>query len=90
MEDLEMHYRSVAIVAVTKFKKVISLLNRTKTGHARFRRAPVPTAMANSAQNNHYNTEIKEPNKVISETKPLDNPNNRYYIFCKEDRGLLK
>ncbi|KAM7507122.1 hypothetical protein LguiA_017575 [Lonicera macranthoides] len=70
MEDLEMDCRSVATVAVTKFKKVISLLNRTRTGHARFRRAPVPTtAVANSAQNNNYNTEIKEPNEVISETK---------------------
>lgn len=38
---IEMDCRAVANVAVTKFKKVISLLDRTRTGHARFRRAPV-------------------------------------------------
>ncbi|XP_074377800.1 putative WRKY transcription factor 15 isoform X2 [Apium graveolens] len=40
-KKIEMDCRAVADVAVTKFKKVISLLDRTRTGHARFRRAPV-------------------------------------------------
>ncbi|CAJ1929510.1 unnamed protein product [Sphenostylis stenocarpa] len=40
--EIESDYRAVADVAVSKFKKVISLLGRTRTGHARFRRAPVP------------------------------------------------
>ncbi|KAI3773748.1 hypothetical protein L1987_48280 [Smallanthus sonchifolius] len=34
-------YVAVADIAVTKFKKFISLLDRTSTGHARFRRGPV-------------------------------------------------
>ncbi|KAL3505129.1 hypothetical protein ACH5RR_034970 [Cinchona calisaya] len=34
-------YVAVADVAVNKFKKFISLLDRTRTGHARFRRGPV-------------------------------------------------
>ncbi|XP_057469328.1 probable WRKY transcription factor 7 [Actinidia eriantha] len=34
-------YRAVADVAVNKFKKFISVLDRTRTGHARFRRGPV-------------------------------------------------
>ncbi|KAL8141117.1 hypothetical protein V2J09_007138 [Rumex salicifolius] len=34
-------YQAVADVAVDRFKKVISLLDRTRTGHARFRRGPV-------------------------------------------------
>ncbi|KAL0325528.1 UNVERIFIED_CONTAM: putative WRKY transcription factor 7 [Sesamum radiatum] len=34
-------YQAVADVAVNKFKKFISLLDRTRTGHARFRRGPV-------------------------------------------------
>ncbi|XP_073032655.1 probable WRKY transcription factor 7 [Primulina eburnea] len=34
--------RAVADVAVNKFKKFITLLDRTRTGHARFRRGPVP------------------------------------------------
>ncbi|KAE8655159.1 putative WRKY transcription factor 15 [Hibiscus syriacus] len=39
--DLEMDCKAAADVAVSKFKRVISLLGRTRTGHARFRRAPV-------------------------------------------------
>ncbi|KAE8695945.1 putative WRKY transcription factor 7 [Hibiscus syriacus] len=38
--DLSMDCKAVADVAVSKFKRVISLLGRTRTGHARFRRAP--------------------------------------------------
>ncbi|KAL3833313.1 hypothetical protein ACJIZ3_008049 [Penstemon smallii] len=41
--EMEMDYVEVADVAVDKFKRVISLLGRTRTGHARFRRAPVTT-----------------------------------------------
>lgn len=35
-------YAAVADVAVNKFKKFISLLDRNRTGHARFRRGPAP------------------------------------------------
>ncbi|KAK9054328.1 hypothetical protein SSX86_025406 [Deinandra increscens subsp. villosa] len=35
-------YIAVADVAVNKFKKFISLLDRNRSGHARFRRGPVP------------------------------------------------
>lgn len=42
--------RAVADVAVSKFKRVISLLNRTRTGHARFRRAPVTNRPENEKQ----------------------------------------
>ncbi|GFZ05421.1 WRKY DNA-binding protein 15 [Actinidia rufa] len=38
--ELERDCTAVADAAVTKFKRVISLLGRTRTGHARFRRAP--------------------------------------------------
>ncbi|CAN6583183.1 unnamed protein product [Malus baccata var. baccata] len=34
-------YKAVADMAVTKFRKVISLLDKGSTGHARFRKAPV-------------------------------------------------
>ncbi|RDY08216.1 putative WRKY transcription factor 15, partial [Mucuna pruriens] len=40
--EIAMDCNAVADVAVSKFKKVISLLGRTPTGHARFRRAPLP------------------------------------------------
>ncbi|XP_010472333.1 PREDICTED: probable WRKY transcription factor 15 [Camelina sativa] len=39
--DLESARNTTADAAVLKFKRVISLLDRTRTGHARFRRAPV-------------------------------------------------
>ncbi|KAL6993791.1 WRKY transcription factor [Sarracenia purpurea var. burkii] len=46
--ELEMSCRAVADAAVTKFKRVISLLGRTRTGHARFRRAPLITSSSSS------------------------------------------
>lgn len=39
--ELDRDCREAADVAVTKFRRVISLLDRPRTGHARFRRAPV-------------------------------------------------
>eukprot|EP00262_Sarcandra_glabra_P004895 TRINITY_DN16123_c0_g1_i1.p1 TRINITY_DN16123_c0_g1~~TRINITY_DN16123_c0_g1_i1.p1 ORF type:complete len:327 (+),score=61.43 TRINITY_DN16123_c0_g1_i1:59-1039(+) len=39
--EIEMDCRAVADAAVNRFKKMISLLGRTRTGHARFRRAPL-------------------------------------------------
>ncbi|XP_022775162.1 probable WRKY transcription factor 15 [Durio zibethinus] len=48
--DLEMDCKAAADVAVSKFKKVISLLGRTRTGHARFRRAPVAPPVATNTE----------------------------------------
>ncbi|KAL9999993.1 putative transcription factor WRKY family [Helianthus debilis subsp. tardiflorus] len=42
-------YVAVADVAVNKFKKFISLLDRNRTGHARFRRGPVSTPVHKSS-----------------------------------------
>ncbi|CAH1422063.1 unnamed protein product [Lactuca virosa] len=42
-------YVAVVDVAVTKFKKFISLLDRNRTGHARFRRGPVSVSVSNSS-----------------------------------------
>ncbi|KAB2610548.1 WRKY transcription factor 7 [Pyrus ussuriensis x Pyrus communis] len=47
---MDMDCRAVADVAVSKFKKVISLLGRTRTGHARFRRAPLTLTSGSSFQ----------------------------------------
>ncbi|XP_030474713.2 probable WRKY transcription factor 15 [Syzygium oleosum] len=52
--DLERDCRAVADDAVSKFKKVISLLGRTRTGHARFRRAPVQPAPEKSSNQHHH------------------------------------
>ncbi|KZV39736.1 WRKY DNA-binding protein 7 isoform 1 [Dorcoceras hygrometricum] len=42
-------YAAVADVAVSKFKRVVSLLGRTRTGHARFRRAPLSSSSSSSS-----------------------------------------
>ncbi|XP_044463823.1 probable WRKY transcription factor 15 [Mangifera indica] len=55
--DFDKDYKAVADVAVSKFKRVISLLGRTRTGHARFRRAPVASASASPTQLNLNNQE---------------------------------
>ena len=54
--EIEMDCKAVADVAVSKFKKVISLLGRTRTGHARFRRAPVVLPVNQNSEN-----QISEP-----------------------------
>ena len=46
--EIDMDCKAVADVAVSKFKKVISLLGRTRTGHARFRRAPLASVLVNT------------------------------------------
>ncbi|KAK3221800.1 hypothetical protein Dsin_008825 [Dipteronia sinensis] len=63
--DLDMDYKSVADVAVSKFKRVISLLGRTRTGHARFRRAPVATPPSTS------------PQQLLPNQNPENNNNNK-------------
>ncbi|KAK9270942.1 hypothetical protein L1049_026530 [Liquidambar formosana] len=60
--DIEMDCKAVADVAVNKFKKVISLLDRTRTGHARFRRAPVVAPTPTQQQLTH------EPEPPIAST----------------------
>lgn len=47
--DMETDYVAVTDVAVNKFKKAISLMGRTRTGHARFRRAPVVSSFSSSS-----------------------------------------
>ncbi|GMH13827.1 hypothetical protein Nepgr_015668 [Nepenthes gracilis] len=44
--NLDLDCKSVADLAVQKFRKVISLLDRPRTGHARFRRGPLVSSSA--------------------------------------------
>ncbi|PIA56581.1 hypothetical protein AQUCO_00700730v1 [Aquilegia coerulea] len=48
--EIEMDCKVVTDLAVNKFKKVISLLGRTRTGHARFRRGPSPISSPPTSQ----------------------------------------
>ncbi|KAF3956438.1 hypothetical protein CMV_018434 [Castanea mollissima] len=56
-EQASMEVGAVADVAVDKFKRVISLLDRKRLGHARFRRAPVGA----SPQQKQESQEVQEP-----------------------------
>ncbi|WCJ31259.1 WRKY DNA-binding protein 15 [Euphorbia peplus] len=68
--DIEMDCKAVADVAVSKFKKVISLLGRTRTGHARFRRAPVtsPSPLTSVSAASERNLAVVEDDKVYYAT----------------------
>ncbi|KAL8191628.1 hypothetical protein R6Q57_028359 [Mikania cordata] len=69
-----MDYKAVADVAVTKFKRVISLLERPGrelTGHARFRRGPVNQSGYQTIQNQTIMKDHEQDDVVLedSETK---------------------
>ncbi|XP_060193050.1 probable WRKY transcription factor 15 [Lycium barbarum] len=49
-----MEIEIVADAAVTKFKNVISLLGRKRTGHARFRRAPIASPHPDNFKKDYY------------------------------------
>lgn len=84
--DLDADCKAVADVAVSKFKRVISLLGRTRTGHARFRRAPVasPTASPPVNQNLDQNNQVPETKifyaTPIQQIPPLP-PRNHHHEF---------
>ncbi|KAH7520229.1 probable WRKY transcription factor 7 isoform X2 [Ziziphus jujuba] len=69
----DMDCKAVADVAVSKFKKVISLLGRTRTGHARFRRAPLTTPNSYSSSSSPPLIQNHERPAVPTET------NNKIY-----------
>ncbi|KAF8410106.1 hypothetical protein HHK36_002628 [Tetracentron sinense] len=78
--DIEMDCRVVADVAVTKFKKVISLLGRTRTGHARFRRAPLDSSPPQQTQ---------EPVPVTQQTKEEKQSYGSTRVYCPTPIHLL-
>lgn len=61
---MDIDSEAVVDLAVNNFKKVISLLDRTRTGHARFRKAPVAMAPPSQSQShelqNLHKTEEKQ------------------------------
>ncbi|XP_073304833.1 probable WRKY transcription factor 7 [Primulina huaijiensis] len=66
--------RAVADVAVNKFKKFITLLDRTRTGHARFRRGPVP-------ENKKIEPVLESVGPPSQAPKPVDNASSTK-IYC--------
>ncbi|XP_055835436.1 probable WRKY transcription factor 7 [Solanum dulcamara] len=73
-------YQAVADTAVNKFKKFISLLDKNRTGHARFRRGPITSPPPPKPQQNKLQSqqpiknqspqieEIEKPTKVYCPT----------------------
>ncbi|XVF61235.1 hypothetical protein PTKIN_Ptkin08bG0113700 [Pterospermum kingtungense] len=96
--DLEMDCKVAADVAVSKFKKVISLLGRTRTGHARFRRAPVPpptasispspTVIQNQANHQEHETKVLYATPSQQIPPPLTN-HPRHHDFLNVKNGCL-
>lgn len=66
--DLSMDCRVAADTAVTKFKNVISLLGQTRTGHARFRRAPVHASLSSHIIPSDFRSKESSDTKVYSPT----------------------
>ncbi|KAG8390911.1 hypothetical protein BUALT_Bualt01G0132700 [Buddleja alternifolia] len=54
-------YQAVADVAVNKFKKFISLIDRSRTGHARFRRGPLSTSASTSTSTQKIESSNQPP-----------------------------
>lgn len=72
-------YQSVADVAVNKFKKFISLLDRTpRTGHARFRRGPISNPTPPPPQQQ----KIEPARSSAQTTKTEENSTPGSRIYC--------
>ncbi|GMI68063.1 WRKY DNA-binding protein 7 [Hibiscus trionum] len=69
--DLEMDCKVAADVAVSKFKKLISLLGRTRTGHARFRRAPIPPPATNTSVDQNQANQVYYPTPIKQIPPPV-------------------
>ncbi|KAJ6997404.1 probable WRKY transcription factor 15 isoform X2 [Populus alba] len=90
--DVEMDCKAVADVAAPKFKKVVSLLPRNRTGHARFRRAPVSTPPVNQRREQDY--QVLEANQVYYATPIQQIPppvhNKNHYPIVEPKNGEIE
>ncbi|XP_043714239.1 probable WRKY transcription factor 7 isoform X1 [Telopea speciosissima] len=88
--EIDMDCREVADVAVTKFRKVISLLDRTRTGHARFRRAPMASPLQNtlttdepcSMTNQHQHQQQKQQQQQQQQEEEKEKQSSGSKIYC--------
>lgn len=83
-EAAAIEYGSVADVAVNKFKKVISLLDKGRMGHARFRRAP-PAPSSSPQPQQHLVPSLKQDTGLLSVAEPnrhkLEQP-SAFKVYC--------
>lgn len=92
--DLEMDCKAAADVVVSKFKKVITLLGRTRTGHARFRRAPVvaatPAPVNQTQTNQEHETKVyyATPIQQIPPPVTYHQPHHHHDFLTMKSGGL--
>ncbi|KAJ6733159.1 hypothetical protein OIU74_005007 [Salix koriyanagi] len=91
--DMEIDCKAVADVAVSKFKKVISLLGRNRTGHARFRRAPNSTPPIDQRQELSY--QVPEANSKVYYALPIQQVpppvlNQNHYPTLVPNNGVIE
>ncbi|CAH2078094.1 unnamed protein product [Thlaspi arvense] len=81
-EENKTEITAVTDVAVNSFKKVISLLGRSRTGHARFRRAP--TAMKTEDRGGEWKTEEEKPGTTaaINRQKTEQYGGSAFRVYC--------
>ncbi|GAB2222447.1 hypothetical protein Droror1_Dr00013668 [Drosera rotundifolia] len=72
--NLDLDCKAVADVAVTKFKKVISLLDRNRTGHARFRRGPVVSTSPPQSSSSPSISPPQQPNHRSAAMQRIEYP----------------
>ncbi|KAH9625598.1 hypothetical protein KSS87_017073 [Heliosperma pusillum] len=75
----DFEYKAVADVAVNKFKKVISLLDRTRTGHARFRRGPLTFQQKSEPE--------PEPIALVQPVQPVPKKEHKLLLDTKPTHG---
>ncbi|GMP45192.1 hypothetical protein CsSME_00013794 [Camellia sinensis var. sinensis] len=90
--EIEMDCRAVADVAVTKFKRVISLLGRTRTGHARFRGAPLALPVQNQNRDSKEvseSTRIYCPRPIQQVPLAVPHPNSHHHHLQSQHDHLM-
>lgn len=83
-------YKAVADMAVNKFRKVISLLDQGRTGHARFRRAPVtpspppPPPPPQETETQIPRPSIQEPHNLKTDQPPgfKTEQSSAFKVYC--------
>ncbi|CAN4122640.1 unnamed protein product [Withania somnifera] len=76
-QDSAHDYQAVADVAVNKFKKFISLLDKNRTGHARFRRGPMVAPLPKPQQ--QHKLTLQQP---IEQPENPQSTNTTTKIYC--------
>lgn len=87
-ENSPMDIEMAADAAVTKFKNVISLLGRTRTGHARFRRAP--TTSPSKVKKDFIDSNVYCPTPIQQVPPPIAYELYNHQLFQNPRDGVVE